>query len=169
MTDGRSSAADLLNHGEWADALVWSAVRRLRTGDARLTQLLRHYHNVQWAYLGIWRGHINEADFAVERDLDALEAWARQYHREATAEASGLTLEGPANIPWAEHIVKRYGIVHPVTIAETLTQVAMHSQYHRGQVNARVRELGDDPPLVDFIMWLWLGRPAASWDVRTSS
>jgi len=39
----------------------------------------------------------------------------------------------------------------------------MHSTHHRGQVNARLRELGGEPPLADFIVWLWWGRPAASW------
>jgi len=41
--------------------------------------------------------------------------------------------------------------------------VALHSLYHRGQVNARLREVGGTPPLVDYIAWLWFGRPAAEW------
>jgi uncharacterized damage-inducible protein DinB len=41
----------------------------------------------------------------------------------------------------------------------------MHTVYHRGQVNARVRALGGEPPLVDYIAWLWLGRPAPEWPV----
>lgn len=169
MIDGPSLTADLLKHGEWADALVWSAVHRVSRNDERLTHLLRHYHTVQWAFLGVWRGKVDEADFAIERDLEALEQWARQYHREAAAAASELQFDRQANVPWAEHVAKRYGIVHAVTIGETLVQVAMHSQYHRGQVNARIRDLGADPPLIDFIMWLWLGRPAPAWKVRTSA
>ena len=35
-----------------------------------------------------------------------------------------------------------------------------HSTYHRGQVNARLREIGAEPPLVDYIAWLWFDRPA---------
>ena len=46
------------------------------------------------------------------------------------------------------------------TLAETALQVAMHSTYHRGQVNARLRQIGGEPPLVDFIAWIWFGRPA---------
>jgi hypothetical protein len=33
-----------------------------------------------------------------------------------------------------------------------------------GQVNVRLRELGCEPPLVDFIAWIWLGQPSADWD-----
>ena len=42
-----------------------------------------------------------------------------------------------------------------------MLQVALHSMYHRGQINARLRDFGGNPPLVDFIAWVWLGRPAA--------
>jgi uncharacterized damage-inducible protein DinB len=51
----------------------------------------------------------------------------------------------------------------PTTMRETMLQVAMHSTYHRGQVNARLRELGAEPPLTDYIAWLWMGKPAAEW------
>jgi len=48
-------------------------------------------------------------------------------------------------------------------LAKTAFQVTGHSTCHRGQVNTRLRELGAYPPLVDYIAWLWLGRPAADW------
>jgi len=34
---------------------------------------------------------------------------------------------------------------------------------HRGQVAARLREIGGEPPLVDFIAWVRLGRPEPVW------
>ena len=49
------------------------------------------------------------------------------------------------------------------TLAETMFQVTSHSTYHRGQVNARLREVGGQPPLVDYIAWIWFGRPDAEW------
>ena len=48
-----------------------------------------------------------------------------------------------------------------ITVEDALTQCAMHSHYHRGQNATRLRELGGDPPMTDFIVWLWKGRPAA--------
>jgi uncharacterized damage-inducible protein DinB len=49
------------------------------------------------------------------------------------------------------------------TVAETMLQVTFHSAYHRGQVSARLREVGVEPPLVDYIAWIWFGRPDAPW------
>jgi uncharacterized damage-inducible protein DinB len=47
-------------------------------------------------------------------------------------------------------------------------QVTSHSTHHRGQVNARLRALGGEPPLVDYIAWVWFGKPAADWAVAAS-
>jgi len=65
------------------------------------------------------------------------------------------------DIPWAKRYAKEEAAA--ATLGDTLLQVPMHSTYHRGQVNARIRELGGEPPLVDYIVWVWLGRPAAEW------
>jgi uncharacterized damage-inducible protein DinB len=54
------------------------------------------------------------------------------------------------------------------TLAETMLQVASHSTYHRGQVNARLREISGEPPLVDYIAWIWFGRPAPDWTATAS-
>jgi uncharacterized damage-inducible protein DinB len=50
-----------------------------------------------------------------------------------------------------------------ITVAQALTQAAMHSHYHRGQNATRLRELGGVPPTTDFIVWLHKGQPAANW------
>jgi len=59
---------------------------------------------------------------------------------------------------------KQYGHrPEDTTMRETMHQVVLHSTYHRGQVAAYLRTLGGEPPLTDYIAWLWAGRPAAEW------
>jgi uncharacterized damage-inducible protein DinB len=65
--------------------------------------------------------------------------------------------------PWADRLVERFGAVRPATWGESVLQLSTHSAYHRGQVARRLRELGGEPPLTDFIAWLWMDRPAADW------
>jgi len=96
-----------------------------------------------------------------------LMAWGQTYHSDAQHYLAGLSetsLEQPVVLPWADMVATTLGktIVTP-NLAETLLQVAMHSAHHRGQINAKLRELGNEPPLVDFIAWVWLGKPAAEW------
>jgi uncharacterized damage-inducible protein DinB len=51
-----------------------------------------------------------------------------------------------------------------VTVAEVLTQVAMHTQHHRGQLMTRLKDLGGKPQNVDYIIWAWKHRPEGRWD-----
>jgi uncharacterized damage-inducible protein DinB len=74
-----------------------------------------------------------------------------------------VMLKRQVNFPWAEDLVKRWGRAQPVTLAESLLQIWSHSSYHRGQMNRRLRELGAEPPLTDYVVWIWMGRPTAEW------
>ncbi|NTW75253.1 MAG: hypothetical protein HGB29_10375 [Chlorobiaceae bacterium] len=33
-------------------------------------------------------------------------------------------------------------------------------------MNARLRELGIEPPMTDFIAWVWAQKPAAAWSAE---
>lgn len=156
---------ELYDHMNWADAAVWRAVLDAPAAapDKRVRDLLFHLHMVQRSFLSVWRQQRFEYQKEWLGTLPELAAWARQYHDEVAMHVAGIdekALERPMVMPWA---VRFRQSAHPTTLQETLLQVPMHSTYHRGQVNARLREIGGEPPLVDYIAWIWLGRPAAGW------
>jgi len=35
--------------------------------------------------------------------------------------------------------------------------------YHRGRINKKLRELGYEPPLTEYFIWVWRGRPKTEW------
>ena len=157
----------LLGHAEWADALVWKAVLALGQEDADLRGKLHHLHLVQWAYLHIWRSEqVRPRELSTFPTLRSIQGWAREYYRELPSYlgvASGADPARDVRFPWADRLVQRFGKAGPATWAESALQVAMHSSYHRGQVARRLRELGGEPPLSDFIGWIWMDRPEADW------
>lgn len=161
---------DLFAHMQWADATVWKAVlaSSAATEDEKLQKLLHHLHVVQWAFLRAWREESFQGGFPDFSTAQALREWAVRYYGEVATELNNLGEEGLRQtmpLPWKALVDRQIGRKpEPVTIGETALQVAMHSTYHRGQVNARLRELGGEPPTVDFIIWVWLGRPAAEWN-----
>jgi len=65
-------------------------------------------------------------------------------------------MEEIVDVPWFKPPAK-------ISVRQALTQAAMHSHYHRGQNATRLRELGGVPPMMDFIVWLKDGQPAARW------
>ncbi len=160
---------DLYRHMEWADAAVWTAVLASESAqsDPKAREYLYHLHMVQWAFLRIWRGVPRDTPFPQFEDPQSLIGWAREYYGEIFAHLENLTddkLSDTMIMPWADMIEAQLGRPpENTTVGNTVLQVVLHSMYHRGQINARVREAGAVPPLVDYIAWVWLGRPAAAW------
>ena len=159
----------LMTHMEWADAQVWGAVLALPQthADPFTRERLYHVHMVQWLYLQIWRGKtIGIREVSTFKDLSEIQSWGRDYYhrmREHLDSVDNSVLEEKIEFPWAQHLTERFGQARPTTFLETVLQVASHSTYHRGQVNARVRELGGEPAISDFIVWIWMGRPEPPW------
>ena len=160
---------DLYRHMEWADASVWAAVLDCDQGreDVKLRDSLYHLHVVQRAFLRTWRGEPRDAPYPRFEDAHALMHWARSYYGDALAYVEALTdatAREAMPVAWAQMVEQMLGRAPATTtLGETVLQVALHSLYHRGQVNARLREVGGTPPLVDYIAWVWFGRPAAAW------
>jgi uncharacterized damage-inducible protein DinB len=165
---------DLYRHMEWADAAVWGVALGAEgaQSDAKLREYFYHLHMVQRAFLRAWRGEPRETPYPTFEDAQPLMLWARDYYGEAFAHLAALgeeKLAEPMPLPWASMVEQRLGRApDTTTIGETALQVALHSQYHRGQINARLKQLGGEPPLVDYIAWIWLGRPAPDWPSRQS-
>jgi uncharacterized damage-inducible protein DinB len=167
---------DLYRHMEWADAHVWRAAEETAgaAADPVLRARLHHIHLVQRAFLSVWNGKpFDRREVAEFADLDALREWGRGYFPEVEVFLAALEdrdLDAVLELPWAVHLTELLGHAPAVTtLRDTLLQVAAHSTYHRGQVNLRLRELGTTPPLVDYIAWIWQGRPAAEWPATTAS
>lgn len=159
---------DLYRFTAWADAKIWETVPDASgpAPDDRLRMLLLHIHTVQRAFLHVWRNEPvifrDASEFATMADL---RAWALPYYAEAHAFLSQLDaarLGDPLSLPWVRHFEQRLGrgLTTP-TLGDTIFQVFSHSTHHRAQVSTRLRELGIEPPLTDYIGWVWFGKPDA--------
>lgn len=141
---------DLLRHMEWADATVWRAVLASTPGSADpvIKDRLHHTHMVQRAFLNVWREVPHTGNAGSDLNLIDLARWGREYHVLAPEFLDTLSendLDRPIVVPWAKFLTSQLGHDPAVpSLGETIVQVAAHSTYHRGQVNARLRELGEE-------------------------
>ena len=160
---------DLITHMEWADAQCWRAVRDLpqAKSDERLKYLFHHVHLVQSVYLQAWTGDpFVVTELNAFPDLAAVESWARAYYPAAAGFARRVDearCDQPVDFPWSNLIAEKFGTVRPATLGESAWQVFSHSTYHRGQLATRIREIGGEPPAMDFLAWVWAGKPAPQW------
>jgi uncharacterized damage-inducible protein DinB len=162
----RETLTDLYRHQEWADAELWRACEThpQALADPALWERLHHIHLVQRFFLAVARGDdllrvkiTKPDDYATPA---ALRAHAQTYHTEVMAFLDGAdesALKRTVNIPWFNDPP-----LH-LPVEQGLLQAALHSHYHRAQNVTRLRELGGVPPLTDYIVWLWKGKPEAQW------
>jgi uncharacterized damage-inducible protein DinB len=165
-----ASLEQLVRHLEWADATLWEAVLgcEAATRDVRLEWLLHHIHSVQHAFLAVWSDAPLEVPEVTDfPDLAAVARWGRDGHAGVLSflgKADAAELGRAVTVPWTDQVEAAWGRrIEQPTIEQTLVQVAMHSAHHRGQAMARLREVGGEPLLVDFVAWVWLGQPEAEW------
>ena len=169
MTVQGNDYRSLLLHMEWADAVMWRALLSVPAlaRDAEMRERVHHFHSTQWAYLQILRGDpLQIPELASLADLGAIGRWARGFYVEFPAYLDSLdeaALTRTVELPWAAQVAERLGSADPATVGEHLLQLVVHTAHHRGQVLTRLRDAGGAPPLVDFIAWIWMRRPAADW------
>ena len=161
---------ELYRHMEWADATTWLAIGELDTDneDEQLFKTLHHLHATQHAFLDFWAGRPLVMSRPSHFDnLDAIRTWSRAFYSEAMEFMTVIEdddLQQDAVVPWIKYFERQMGgTATPTSLGETLFQVYAHTQYHRGQVNRRLRELEGEPPLVDYIAWIWMNRPHPVW------
>lgn len=154
---------DMHAHMAWADGewfRTWA-----RSGfldDPDLLQRMQHITDIQGAFLMVLRGE--QVRFPVDPpapEFHQLRALTRGNHGAFQALFRVLqpdAMAGTVLVPWFP------GPPCHVTVAEALTQVAMHTQHHRGQLMARLKELGGKPQNVDYIIWAWKQRPEGQWE-----
>lgn len=153
----------------WADALVLSAIigRQAAEEDAQILEKLRHQHLVQRAFLDFWRGLPIDPHLTKSLDIHALSVFARAVHEETARFHESVQqeeLDRIVDLPSKCLMAERLGFEPgDPTLAQTFLQVFSHSAYHRGQICARLREIGIDPPMTDFIVWIWSHQPEPCW------
>ena len=154
---------DMHGHMAWADAVWFDTWGRSGfKDDPDLLQRVQHTTDVQGAFLMV----LNHQDvlFPVEQpepEFSRLRILARDNHRAFKALFQTMNPQDVllrVRLPWFP------GPPCEVTVTEVLTQVAMHTQHHRGQLMTRLKSLGGQPQNVDYIIWAWKNRPEGRWD-----
>lgn len=153
---------ELLAHCEWANAVFFHAWGKSPARDQEeLRRRLGHIVGVQQGFLSTLKGEAaGGPPDGPPASYDDLKARAQTCHRELSDYVAALDateLLRQVRIPW-------FG--EPpcvISVAEALVQVAMHAQHHRGQCMTRLKDFGGEPKNVDWIIWLWKGKPQARW------
>ncbi len=142
----------LLRHQAWADTTMLKAIGELPAAadDESMRKTLHHILLVQRGFLALLSKR--PFDRAKESQMPAsFEDLVRLFddtHQDELAFVDQLSepaLSEPFALPWLPH--------SNLPARDALMQIVMHTQHHRGQCAARLRALGGNPPIVDYILW----------------
>jgi uncharacterized damage-inducible protein DinB len=153
---------DLFEHQAYADAALLNAIRRREAAarDKDLRVLLHHIlisHRF-WIHLCQGLPFSIEDEREVPDSLDPLVARYRDTQVQERAWLARLTESELTRTLESPLLPDRL-----VPVSQALVQICLHSQGHRSQCALKLRQLGGEPPLVDFIAWIQ-DRPAPVWD-----
>lgn len=147
---------DLARHQAWADAAHWKALRENSTlvEDAEIRMRLNHMlvalRRLTALALGETPDPAGMKEVESAGDLEA-----------AMGKADAELIEALQAVDLRKSIALPRGPQGPweAPAGALLAQAVTHSQHHRGQNAARMRQLGATPPTTDFLVWCALGRP----------
>lgn len=167
--DALAIIQELTQHMEWADSVVFSAIlgNPKVEQDETLMNRLRHIHLVQKVFFDVWQTTPIDPHETNSLNASELFEFAKSIHqdiRQFQGSLSADDLDRAISLPWAQQVSGSLGFeIATPSLGQTLLQVSAHSSYHRGQVNVRLRELSMDPPMTDYIAWVWAHKPPPNW------
>jgi uncharacterized damage-inducible protein DinB len=152
---------DLVHHKAWASAALLDSIRCSHdaAGDDALRGMLHHIilANRFWLFSCTDRPFVVEEESQVPGSLTAVAELFRGTH---AIEAEWLAAVGESDL--SRRVEGHWIPGGGCSIAHAYLQVCLHSQGHRSQCATRLRALGGQPPVTDFIVWL-TDRPSAQW------
>jgi len=158
----KREAEQLFRYNVWANARFFDAAAELSKEQLEATAAgsfpsvvgtLGHIVGAEWVWLCRWIGE-NPAGmpaWVAEKDLPALRA------RLATVEAErAVFLDGLGDADLERVVSYRSLSGQPCAdpLSDMIRHVVNHSTYHRGQLVAMLRQLGQTPPSTDLILYL---------------
>ncbi|SFL06280.1 Uncharacterized damage-inducible protein DinB (forms a four-helix bundle) [Paenibacillus sp. 1_12] len=144
---------NLFAHMDWANRRLLEALRAATEEEAgKATALFLHLLLAERIWLTRLHGESSEA----------LVLWADNADPAACAEL--IEANGSGFRAWLDALPEdrlndpiayrsQAGIPFETTARDILTHVALHGQYHRGQVNAALSTGGFEPAAVDYILY----------------
>jgi len=147
---------DLANHQAWADAEHWKALHANAAllEDQEIRKRLNHMLTACEMLQSLARGEAPDPARMKEPE-------SRQDLESAMQKANAGLAQSLETLDLQKMIALPRGPKGPfeAPAGVLLLQALTHSQHHRGQNGARMRDLGATPPMTDFVVWYALGKP----------
>ncbi|WP_025681225.1 DinB family protein [Paenibacillus massiliensis] len=143
----------LFDHMDWANLRLLEALRVATPAEASKAAILfRHVLQAESIWLTRLQGQSSKgiAVWVHEADMDTCEELTK-VNREGFQALLGALSEDALDLP--VEYASQNGTPHRTSTRDILIHIALHGQYHRGQINAMLRTVGLEPVPMDYILY----------------
>lgn len=140
----------MMDHLYWADGRILDALEESETKNKDLLKLARHVAVAERVWLSRLQGK-GSAQYSLWEDAEDLTALRMMF--EENAEQYRVYIEELEESELDEMVdyANQSGVPFRTSVRDILSQVLLHGQYHRGQVNQALRNESAEPVQVDYI------------------
>lgn len=142
----------LFHHADWANRRVLKSLQSISTPPEKARRLLAHLLAAEQIWITRLRGE-DSAALPVWPD-HTLEQCAAHVEKNAADYRHYLETLSEDTLKVASTYRNSKGEAFSNSVGDTLTQVALHGAYHRGQIAQTIRDAGYEPVNTDFITFV---------------
>lgn len=138
----------MYEHLNWANQRILETLQNVENED-QLVRLFSHILNAEQVWIARIRG-MDSSQMPIWSDGD-LESCAKLIKQNEESFKNILTELTYADLDNLVSYSNSKGKEFVTSTRDILTHVALHGQYHRGQINLRIRANGFEPVNIDYI------------------
>ncbi|OZB91300.1 DinB family protein [Paenibacillus sp. XY044] len=136
----------------WADRRILDALEGVGDAEAEAVRLLSHILRAEQVWFTRLQGlDSNHLPLWPNDSLDYCKRLAEETREAFAAYFAELTHERLDDVIT---YTNQFGRSYRTSVRDILTHLALHGQYHRGQINLRLRNAGAEPINVDYITFV---------------
>ena len=142
----------MFEHLNWANQCILETLQSIEDENQEINRLFSHILFAEKVWITRLRG-LDSSGLPIWLDVD-MEVCAELVMHNEKSLTTFLTNLVNSDLDKLIIYSNSKGTEFKNSIRDILTHIAMHGQYHRGQINSRLRANGIEPVNIDFITFL---------------
>jgi uncharacterized damage-inducible protein DinB len=142
----------MFEHLNWANQCILETLQSIEDENQEINRLFSHILFAEKVWITRLRG-LDSSGLPIWLDVD-MEVCAELVMQNEESLTTFLTNLANSDLDKLIIYSNSKGTEFKNSIRDILTHIAMHGQYHRGQINSRLRANGIEPVNIDFITFL---------------
>ena len=142
----------MYEHLNWANQCILKTLQSIEDENQEVNRLFSHILFAEKVWITRLRG-LDSSRLPIWLEVD-MEVCAELVMQNEESLTTFITNLANSDLDKLIYYTNSKGTEFKNSVRDILTHIALHGQYHRGQINSRLRAYGIEPVNIDFITFL---------------